>query len=40
MIFITKGYYEVLILSTPTNHTYFINKIAEHHNICGIIYQH
>ena len=31
---------KVLILSTPTkHHTYFINKIAEHHNICGIIYE-
>ena len=30
----------VLILSTPTkHHTYFINKVAEHHNICGIIYE-
>ena len=30
----------VLILSTPTkHHTYFINKVAELHNICGIIYE-
>ena len=31
---------KILILSTPTkHHTYFINKIAELHNICGIIYE-
>ena len=31
---------KVLILSTETkHHTYFINKLAEYHNICGIIYE-
>jgi len=31
---------KILILSTPTkHHTYFINKIAKYHNICGIIYE-
>ena len=31
---------KILILSTQTkHHTYFINKIAKHHNICGIIYE-
>ena len=31
---------KILILSTQTkHHTYFINKIAELHDICGIIYE-
>ena len=31
---------KILILSTPTkHHTYFINKIAQHNDICGIVYE-
>ena len=31
---------KVLILSTNTkHHTYFINKIAQHYDICGIVYE-
>ena len=31
---------KILILSTNTkHHTYFINKIAQHNDICGIVYE-